>query len=462
MEIFKIEKFFFLGIGGASMNAIAQFLVRHKKYVFGYDRINSESTQRLAALGVTTTNLCSCKHLEEIIRKQSLNPDNTCVVYSSALRNKNENPLHFFVNRKYPHVDRGEILGAISREFKSLIVAGTHGKSTTSIVLSEILSQEEQSPHCFLGALDKRVKSNYWIGNQAKTVIEGDEYAKAMLKMHPDILAITSIDADHLDIYKTKENLQTAFKNFATKVPPDRRVIQHQIPIKGYKYALAQKADFSAQNISFDSNQRRYIFDLRTPFGNVDGVSFSMLGKHNLENAICAISMACLDGISPKKAAKSVAQFPGIQRRFETIFESKDQVVFHDFAHHPKEIEVTLQTAKHLFEGQKIGAIFQPHLFSRTQDFFKEFVDVLSQFDFLLLLPIYPARENPIEGVSSEILLEKIPLRKKFLVKDFYEIKEVLKNLSWQVLFTLGAGEDVHHISHSLTAYLKGDSNKMN
>lgn len=436
------------------MNGIGQFLMHQDHKVYGYDRTESRATKKLADLGAQITYKNTPDHFEHTLRKHGLTPENTLVIYSSAVRSKDNYPLKFFTSKKHKCIDRGDMLGFISKESDAMIIAGTHGKSTSSIILGHILHQGLKKPHCFVGALSIQKPENYWKGNCNKTIIEGDEYAKAMLKMHPNTLALTSMDADHLDIFGTEEELQACFKRFAEKVPPSKRVIHADIPIEGYTYGVDRNADFEAHSLRFDAQKMMYRFQLKTPFGNVDDVCFPMPGRHNVENALCALSIACLNGITPKEAAQRIANFPGIQRRFELVCASKGKALFHDFAHHPTEIERILSEMRHIFKGKKIATVFQPHLFSRTQHFLKEFAEVLSGFDLLMIMPIYPAREAPIPGISSQLLLGRITQEKRFAVTSALEITHLLESEDWDVLITMGAGEDLNDVCISLKKYL--------
>ncbi|WP_458628830.1 UDP-N-acetylmuramate--L-alanine ligase [Winogradskyella sp. PC D3.3] len=445
MNFETINNVYFIGIGGIGMSALARYFVANGKQVSGYDKTPTDITKSLEALGVEI-------HFEDDINKVSnafLNPENTLVVYTPAIP-KGHSEFNYFKDNGFYLLKRSAVLGEITRQTVCLAVAGTHGKTTTTSILGHLLKACNVPVMAFLGGISENYNSNLIINGTEVTVVEADEFDRSFLTLSPDLACITSMDADHLDIYGNAEELVKTFKDFSECIKPNGKLfIKNGLPLQGVTYGIEDDSDYCAQNISIENGS--YVFDVKTPNGIHKDFKFSLPGRHNLSNAIIALAMAAEYGCSYDDLSKALETYKGVKRRFTYQIKTDDFVFIDDYAHHPEEINAVYQAVREMYPGKKVLAIFQPHLFSRTRDFIDGFAESLSKFDELLLLDIYPARELPIEGVTSEWLLNKIENSNKKLVQKSHLIDEIEKSDA-QIVLTIGAGdigEEVKHIKEA-------------
>jgi UDP-N-acetylmuramate--alanine ligase len=421
---------FFIGIGGIGMSAIARYFAVNGKQVAGYDKITSKITNDLEVVGVEV-------HFEDDVKNipiSFLDKNKTLVVYTPAVP-KDHSELNYFINNDFIVLKRAAILGKITESTFCLAVAGTHGKTTTSAILGHIM--KDKNATSFLGGIAENYNSNLILGEDKISVVEADEFDRSFLQLSPNIACITSMDADHLDIYGEAEALQESFFTFSQKVL-GTLIIAKGLPLKGLTYAINEEADYKASNIKIESG--KYIFDVQTPSEIINNIEFHLPGKHNVMNALAALAMADVYGVSLKNIKQSLSTFKGVKRRFTYKIKTDDFVLIDDYAHHPTEINAVENSIREMYPNEKVLVVFQPHLFSRTRDFISDFASALSKFDEVLLLDIYPARELPIAGVTSDWLLSKIENTHKKLAQKKNLIKDI-KNSSAKVVVMLGAGD---------------------
>ena len=430
MNLKTIHNVYFIGIGGIGMSALARYFSENGKVVAGYDKTPSPITKSLEEIGVEV-------HFEDAVKNipiSFLDKKATLVVYTPAVP-KNHLELNYFIDNRYTVLKRAEVLGEITKSTFCLAVAGTHGKTTTSSILGHIMQPEKATS--FLGGIAENYNSNLILGEDKVSVVEADEFDRSFLKLSPNIACVTSMDADHLDIYGENEMLQQSFVEFANKVS-DTLIVAKGLPLKGLIYAVNEDADYKAFNVRIGAG--KYVFNVQTPTTQIKDIEFHLPGNHNMMNALAALAMADIYGVSLEKIKKQLKSFRGVQRRFSYKIKTGDVVLIDDYAHHPTEIKAVAQSVREMFPNEKVLAVFQPHLFSRTKDFADDFAVALSLFDEVLLLDIYPARELPIEGVTSSWLLDKMELENKKLVSKEKLSDEVLKSES-KIVTMLGAGD---------------------
>ena len=430
MNLKKIQTIYFVGIGGIGMSAIARYFASNGKLVAGYDKTPSQITSSLEELGVEI-------HFEDSLKNipiSFLDKDKTLVVYTPAIA-ENHTELNYFLNNNFKVLKRAEVLGKITESTFCLAVAGTHGKTTTSSILGHIMHQQKATS--FLGGIAENYNSNLILGEDKVSVVEADEFDRSFLQLSPNIACITSMDADHLDIYGEAAVLEESFVEFANKVS-GTLIIAKGLPLRGLTYAVNEAADYRAFNLKIENG--KYIFDVQTPSETIKNIEFYLPGKHNVMNALAAFAMADVYGVPAKKIKLSLSTFKGVKRRFSYKIKTSDFVLIDDYAHHPTEINAVENSIREMYPKEKVLAVFQPHLFSRTRDFIDDFATALSKFDEILLLDIYPARELPIAGVSSEWLFHKIENKHKKLVQKNNLIKDI-KNSTAKVVVMLGAGD---------------------
>ncbi len=442
MNLKTIHNVYFVGIGGIGMSAIARYFVANGKNVAGYDKTATKITKNLEGLGIDIHYKDDVKEVSELF----LDAKNTLVIYTPAIKRHSE--LSWFQSNSFTVLKRAEILGKITENTFCLAVAGTHGKTTTSSILGHIMQPSNATS--FLGGIAENYNSNLILGGDTISVVEADEFDRSFMQLSPNIACITSMDADHLDIYGNHEALLQAFADFADKVS-DTLIVAKGLPLKGLTYAVNEKADYKAFNLKIASGV--YVFDVQTPSEIIKNIEFYLPGKHNIMNALAALAMANIYGIPLENIKESLRTFKGVQRRFSYKIKTDDLVLIDDYAHHPTEINAVEHSVREMYPNQEVLAVFQPHLFSRTQDFVADFASALSKFDELLLLDIYPARELPIEGVNSAWLLEKIDLEKKMLTSKENLIKNI-KESSAKIIVMLGAG-DIGVLVNDVTNELK-------
>ncbi|WP_299050283.1 UDP-N-acetylmuramate--L-alanine ligase [uncultured Polaribacter sp.] len=430
MKLNSIHTIYFLGIGGIGMSAIARYFIANGKQVSGYDKTASPITKDLEKLGVVV-------HFDEALASipiSYLNNKKTLVVYTPAI-SKDNTALTYFIDNNFTVLKRAEILGEITKTTFCLAVAGTHGKTTTSSILGHIMAQEKATS--FLGGIAENYNSNLILGEDKVSVVEADEFDRSFLKLNPDIACVTSMDDDHLDIYGESEALKESFIAFANKVS-NTLVVAKGLPLKGLTYAVEEAADYEAFNVKIEKG--KYVFDVKTPTSQIQNIQFHLPGKHNVMNALAALAMADVYGVSLEKIKNSLATFKGVRRRFSYKIKTDDFVLIDDYAHHPTEINAVENAVREMYPNKKVMVVFQPHLFSRTQDFIDDFATALSKFDEVVLLDIYPAREQPIKGVSSNWLLQRMDHQHKKLSQKENIVKDI-KNSRAEVVVMLGAGD---------------------
>ena len=433
MNLNQIHNVYFIGIGGIGMSALARYFKAIGKNVSGYDKTETELTTDLQQLGIDI-------HFED---KIDLIPndyylENTLVIITPAVP-KTHSQWNYFVERSYNLKKRAEVLGIITKDTFCFAVAGTHGKTTTSGILGHILFESGADVTAFVGGIVENYNSNLIGNGKTITVVEADEFDRSFLHLHPDIACVTSMDADHLDIYGDKESIEESFREFADKIIDKNKLfITNELPLKGISCAVNENANFNAFNIRIINSQ--YVFDVKTPTEILKNIEFGLPGKHNLMNALMALAMAQTFGIPTKDIANALRSFKGIKRRFSYQIKSEKLIYIDDYAHHPTEINAVHDALRELYPTQKVLAIFQPHLFSRTKDFADDFAKSLAAFDEVILLDIYPARELPMEGITSSWLLDKIDNSSKKLVSEKELIQTVLQSDA-TVIVTIGAGD---------------------
>ncbi len=433
MNLSQIHNVYFIGIGGIGMSALARYFKNIGKSVSGYDKTPTELTGELIADGMQI-------HFEDNVGliPEGYTADNTLVVITPAVP-KSHTEWNYFLDNHFEVRKRAEVLGIITKETFCFAVAGTHGKTTTSSILGHIMYESGADVTAFLGGIVENYNSNLIGSGKSVTVVEADEFDRSFLHLHPNISCITSMDADHLDIYGDKSAIEASFVDFAEKTSDKRMVfIAKDLPLKGMTVAVDEAADFSARNIRIEDG--RYVFDVDTPTESIKDLNFALPGKHNLMNALMALAMARTYGTPTESIAKALASFRGIKRRFSYQIKTEQLVYIDDYAHHPTEINAVHQAITELYPDKKSLAIFQPHLFSRTRDFAHDFAASLSAFDEVLLLDIYPARELPIEGVTSRWLMDKMTNGNVKLVEKTNLIDEI-KVSDATVIVTIGAGD---------------------
>lgn len=443
----NIQNIYFIGIGGIGMSALARYFNAAGKYVAGYDRTHSKLTRELEKEGIEVITSEKVEDLPNAI----LEDNGSLIVYTPAIPQEHSQYLHFTAD-SYTMEKRAAVLGNLTKGHFTLAVAGTHGKTTTSTMLAHLLKETGYQITAFLGGISENYHSNLILDGDQAMVVEADEFDRSFLRLSPNLAAITSMDADHLDIYGEDSQIKESFKAFAALVPEDGKLFfANGLPLLGTSVGVDDDSDISAVNIGVKNGS--YRFDLRTKDKIYRGFELSLPGKHNLQNAVTALAMAIEFGAPPELLANALASFKGVERRFSYRIKREDLVLIDDYAHHPAEIAAIHQAVREMHQGKKVLAVFQPHLFSRTKDFADGFAESLGLFDELLLLDIYPAREKPIEGITSEWLLKMVKNDKKELVQK-EELSEVIKSKNAEVVVLMGAGdigEEVEKIRKELS-----------
>lgn len=439
------ESIYFVGAGGIGMAALERYFLAEGKKVAGYDRTPSDLTRALEAEGVEI----AFDEDPALIPAHCRDKEKTLVVYTPAIPDTHAG-LCWFRNEGFEVVKRAKVLGLVTENSKGLCFAGTHGKTTTSSMAAHILEVSGIGSNAFLGGVLRNYGSNFLLSNTSPfSVIEADEFDRSFHHLKPYIAVITSTDADHLDIYGNYENYLESFAHFTELVRPGGALIVHtgldlkprpQEGVTTYTYSLTE-GDFHAANIRKGNGE--IMFDFVTPTETIADVNLGVPVDINIENAVASMAACWLAKVPAEALREAIGTFMGPKRRFEFWLKTDEKVVIDDYAHHPDELKASISSVKGLYPGRKVSVIFQPHLFSRTRDFAPEFAEALSLADELLLLPIYPARELPIEGVTSEIILKDVTCaNKKIYSKE--NLLESLQNLNFEVLLTVGAGDVVN------------------
>ncbi|RZJ35866.1 MAG: UDP-N-acetylmuramate--L-alanine ligase [Flavobacterium sp.] len=433
MKLDQINNVYFIGIGGIGMSALARYFRNIGKNVAGYDKTPSTLTDELVAEGIEI-------HFEDSIAMipQDFYVEDTLVVITPAIP-KTHSEWNFLLERDYEVMKRAEVLGIITHDTFCFAVAGTHGKTTTSSILGHIMFESGADVTAFVGGIVENYNSNLIGTGKSITVVEADEFDRSFLHLHTDISCVTSMDADHLDIYGDAAAIEASFAEFASKtVDKESIFIAKGLPLKGKTVAVGEEADYAATNVRIENGA--YVFDVKTPSETITNLKFALPGKHNLTNAVTALAMARKFGVKTSDIAKALASFKGIRRRFSYQIRTDKRVFIDDYAHHPTEINAVHQAVSELYPNDKVLAVFQPHLFSRTRDFADGFAESLSKFDEIILLDIYPARELPIERVTSQWLMDKMSNTNVKLVSKNDLINNILASNA-RILVTIGAGD---------------------
>lgn len=434
MNLNAIHNVYFIGIGGIGMSALVRYFKFLNKNVAGYDRTASPLTAELATLGIDI-------HYDDdpdLVKGYDYDVASTLVVYTPAVPNDHME-YQYFLNHGFDIKKRSEVLGLITKDTFCLAVAGTHGKTTTSSILAHLLKETQIPFSAFLGGISEDFNSNFFFSGNDYSVVEADEFDRSFLRLSPNVACITSMDADHLDIYGNAEELRRSFRDFAGRLKPGGKLfVRNGLPLEGITYGIEDDSDYCIRNIKIEHGT--YIFDLSTPLTTLTGVRFSKPGRHNLLNGLVAFAMAVETGSPIHRLAEALETFKGVQRRFSYQVRSDDFVFIDDYAHHPTEIDAVFDAISEMHPNKRVLAVFQPHLFSRTKDFADDFAASLSRFDSVLLLDIYPAREKPMAGVTSDWLLGKMENPNKKRIEKTALVQEI-RNQNPQVLVTMGAGD---------------------
>ena len=441
----SIKGIYFVGIGGIGMSALARYFLAGGFAVSGYDRSESSLTLSLSAEGCNISYDDNLDTLPELFR-DPLSVNKTLIIFTPAIPSDNK-IITYFRNNNYRLCKRSEILGEISEKTETLAVSGTHGKTTVSTMIAHILKQSHVDCSAFLGGISKNYNTNMLLGEGRYTVIEADEFDRSFHRIVPLLAVVTSLDPDHLDIYGDHRTMIAAYNEFLAKIREggililNRKIIKNIIVPKGvtaFTYGFEEDADYRSFNIRQSGDI--YRFDLKTPDKMIHNIHFGFPGMINIENATAASAVALICGVTELELRNALISFRGVSRRFDIRINYPGLVYIDDYAHHPEEIKACINSVREYFRGRKVTGIFQPHLFSRTRDHAEGFAEILDKLDEAILLPIYPAREKPIEGVSSALIFEKMKLPKKTLLKKD-DIPGSLDIDNLDVLLTIGAGD---------------------
>lgn len=433
IDFTHIKQIYFIGIGGIGMSALALHFLRQDYEVFGFDRTYSAICKSLESKGA------KIEYKDNLKLAKTLKKENALIIYTPAVKPTNAVYHHFYSNG-FQLYKRAKILGEISKDKVCIAVAGTHGKTTITSMLAFLLKDNKLPVTAFLGGISQNYQTNYVYEGDDIYVIEADEFDRSLLQLKPDYALISNIDADHLDIYKSVEDLQQTFKTFSNLVEDKTKFFyQSGLNFDGQRIAVNEKADYFAENIKI--KEGAYHFDWVIPKKTIKDVSLSMPGEHNVFNAISALSLAVsYQPDMAKEFAKSLTKFEGVKRRFNYILKTDELVVIDDYAHHPSEIEAVHKALRQMYPEQKVMAVFQPHLFSRTRDFAEDFAKSLSKFDEIHLLDIYPAREEPIEGINALFLYDKILNTNKNIIQK-KNISTAILQSECKIIVMMGAGD---------------------
>ncbi|MBQ0063583.1 MAG: UDP-N-acetylmuramate--L-alanine ligase [Prevotella sp.] len=437
-----IEAVYFIGAGGIGMSALARYFLHKNLFVAGYDRVPSSLTQALEGEGMHI-------HYDDdvaLIPDECRKKDSTLVVYTPAIP-ADHNELTFFRENGFDLQKRAQVLGTLTHAHKGVCVAGTHGKTTTSTMVAHILHQSHVDCNAFLGGISKDYGTNYILSESDYVVIEADEFDRSFHHLRPFITAVTSTDPDHLDIYGTKEAYLESFRHYTSLIQTGGALVIHtdlemkpdvREGVRVYEYSR-NKGDFHAENISIANGE--IMFDFVSPIENIPHIRLGQPIPVNIDNGVAAMALAQLCGCSADEIRHGMATFSGVDRRFDFKIRRKDMVFLTDYAHHPKEIMQSAKSLKEIYPDRKVSAIFQPHLYTRTRDFYLDFAKALGLFDEVILTDIYPAREEPIEGVSSQLIYDNLRdgVQKMSIKRD--EVLQVVVDKKFDVLVVLGAGD---------------------
>ena len=436
MELQNIKRVYLVGIGGIGMSGLARYFHHLGFIVCGYDKTSTELTTELINEGIYII----FEDKADLVPLSFHEPDkSTLIIFTPAIP-KDSQILNFFKNQGFELFKRSQVLGLISRGMYTVAVAGTHGKTTTSTMVAHILKDSGVDCSAFLGGISSNYHSNVLYGKNNIVVVEADEYDRSFLTLYPDIAVITSMDADHLDIYGDHSHLTDSFKMFASQIKEGGVLIYKQgLPLDtGYTYSIVGEADAEAQNVRIENGS--FYFDFKNNDTEIRDIELGIPGFHNVENATAATEVCLRLGVSGDDIKIALESFRGVHRRFEYIVKSDEHIYIDDYAHHPEELRAAITSVKKLYPDKKLVTIFQPHLYTRTRDFADGFAEVLDMTDELILLDIYPARELPIEGVNSEMILSRMKMPNKRIAGK-PEAVEIIRNEKPELLLTVGAGD---------------------
>ena len=448
MNAEQIKSVYFVGIGGIGMSAIARYFISRGVVVAGYDRTPSDLTEQLRKEGA----LVHYEDNVDLIPASCREKASTLVVYTPAIPAEHTE-LTFFRNNGYEIQKRAQVLGTLTRALKGLCVAGTHGKTTTSSMAAHLLHQSHVDCNAFLGGITKNYGTNYILSQKSPfVVIEADEFDRSFHHLTPYASVITATDADHLDIYGTEEAYLESFSKYSSLILPGGYLIMHtglkmkpavQAGVTVYTYSR-EGGDFHAENVCIGNG--RITFDFVSPFGGIPGIELGVPVSVNIENGIAAMALAQIAGATADEIRRGMASFSGVDRRFDFHVKTDRMAYLSDYAHHPEEIRRSLESLRELYRGRRIKAIFQPHLYTRTRDFYRDFADALSLLDDVCIVDIYPAREEPIPGVTSKLIYDNLKpgIKRQMCRKD--EILDVVRQGGFDVLVTLGAGDIENYV----------------
>ena len=436
MQLKNIQRVYLIGIGGIGMSGLARYFHHLGCVVCGYDKTSTELTTELQHEGIPVIFDDNAAFIPESFHVPD---ERTLIIYTPAIP-KDANIPNFFKDSGFELFKRSQVLGIISKGMYAIAVAGTHGKTTTSTMIAHILKHSGMDCSAFLGGISTNYHTNVLYGKNNIVVVEADEYDRSFLTLHPDIAIITSMDADHLDIYGDHSHLTESFRLFASQIKPGGKLIHKKgLPLEtGFAYAVEAEADATGSNIRVEDGD--FYFDFSNGKVSINDIKLGIPGTHNVENAVAAIEAALLVNVSPEAIKDALGGFKGVKRRFEYIVKNASHIYIDDYAHHPEELKACIRSIKRLYPDKKLTAIFQPHLYTRTRDFADGFAEALDMVDKLIMLDIYPARELPIEGVSSEMILERMKMRNKRKCGK-HEAVDIIKNEKPGLLLTVGAGD---------------------
>lgn len=450
----EMKSVYFVGAGGIGMSALVRYFLTKGYNVGGYDKTPSELTEKLIEEGAKIHYEENVETIDDCFKQK----DSTLVVYTPAIP-ENHQEMRFFRENGFEIQKRAQVLGFLTQSHKGLCVAGTHGKTTTSTMAAHLLHQSKVDCNAFLGGISKNYGTNYILSESDYVVIEADEFDRSFHWLRPYMTVITATDPDHLDIYGTKEAYLESFRHYTTLVQPGGVLIIHkglemetdvQEGVRVYEYAR-EEGDFHAENIRIGGGE--IVFDFVHPLGVVRDIQLGVPVSINIENGIAAMALAILNGVSEDELRSGMKSFRGVDRRFDFKVKNEEMVFLSDYAHHPNEVEQSVKSVRELYQDKKIAAIFQPHLYTRTRDFYKEFASALSLLDVVYLCDIYPARELPIEGVTSKLIYDNLRpgIEKHLIHKE--DILDVVKKKDFDVLMSLGAG-DIENFVPQIAAVL--------
>lgn len=443
MNINSIKSVYFIGAGGIGMSALVRYFLSKGKKVGGYDRTPSELTEKLIKEGADI-------HYEEnieLIPEECKCKDSTLIIFTPAIP-KEHKELIFFKENGFEILKRAQVLGMITHTEKGLCVAGTHGKTTTSTMTAHLLHQSHVGCNAFLGGISKNYKTNLLLSDTSEyVVIEADEFDRSFHWLTPFATVVTAVDSDHLDIYGTREAYLESFNKYTSLITPDGYLIvkngielspRVKEGVKVFSYGISE-GDFRAENIRIGNGE--IIFDYISPLGNIENIQLGVPVYVNIENGVAAIALAQIAGVTAEEIKKAMPTFGGVDRRFDFKIKDENMVFLSDYAHHPAEIKQSISSIKALYPSKKVTVVFQPHLYTRTRDFYKEFAASLSLADEVILLDIYPARELPINGVTSKLIFDCLENKASAIMCKKEELTDIIAKMEIEVLITLGAGD---------------------